>query len=122
VADTGKAIQSLLLFQRGIQQHLPYPDETLPRQVDRRLLTAANRGRSDSERDSRARTVREAAGFCRLSFESGPLREQRHRSTAAGRPLLVSALRKALRAGRTGAYSWHGVALGAQPVFRALHQ
>ena len=53
---------------------------------------AANSGRSDSECDSRTRTLREAARFCRLSFESGSLRKQRHGSTAARRPLLVSAL------------------------------
>ena len=80
------------LVHRGMQQYHPPPDEAFYRQVDRRLRPAANGGRSDSECDSRARTLREAARFCRLSFESGSIRKQRHRSTAARRPLLVSAL------------------------------
>src|SRR6266545_1638054 len=80
------------LVHRGMQQYHSPSDETFSRQVDRRLRFAANGGRSDSERDPRARALRQATGVCRLSFESGPVRKQRHGSAAARRPLLVSAL------------------------------
>src|SRR5215831_20952905 len=86
------------------------------------MRSTANGGGSDSECDSRARTLREAARFCRVSFKSRSLRKQRHGSTAARRPLLVPALRKTLRVGRAGAYSWHGLTLGTESVFRTLHK
>src|SRR5262245_12376358 len=105
-----------------MQQHHPPADETFPRQVDRRLRSAANGRGSDSECDSRTRTLREAVRFCRVSFESRSIRKQWHGSTAARGPLLVSALRKTLRVGCAGAYSWYGLALGAKSVLRALYQ
>src|SRR5215510_5080436 len=86
------------------------------------ICSTANGGGSDSECDSRARTLREAARFCRVSLKSRSLRKQRHGSTAARRPLLVPALRKTLRVGRAGAYSRYRLTLGAESVFCAFYQ
>ena len=79
-------------------------------------------GRADRARAARARALREAARLRRLPAQSRPVREFGRRAASAGRPLLVSALRKAVRARRSRAYPHRKLPLRARQLFGAPHQ
>ena len=93
-----------------------------PGQILRGREPAAGRRRSDRARAAGARALRERARLRRLPAQSRPVREFRRRAARARRPLLVSALREALRARHPGAHPHRKLALRARELLGAPDQ